>query len=362
MKKVINAIRNIKTILYVLFIILMLELCFRIYYFGFSALTHPFAYNNRGMLFSNLPQSVPETDICYRIKPNLHTFFRGKEFNSNQYGFREKNDVSVQPHQDTLRVALLGRSVSMGAGVADKDIYSRQLDDILTSSLTFPVEVLNFSVGGYRYQQVVSAYEHYVKPFQPDIILWPVYYGEFQTLDTGCRRPENVQPKWDQLRGYLIDFFLDNAIRAEVDQELISSLASDWHSRGRAFPPQSSANYEQILQHFIQRRQQEHIPVVLVALPLPPVTSLQTKEENFDTEHLFLKQWAQQYDNVQVVDARLNAPRVTKQDIIYLGDFHPTGYVHHEYAKAIAPQLQPILEKIHLLKNTDASNIHNQVE
>jgi hypothetical protein len=99
------------------------------------------------------------------------------------------------------------------------------------------------------------------------------------------------------------------------------------------------------LQQFIQRRHQEQIPVILVALPLPPITTLQVPQAEYPNAQAALKQWVAQHEGAELIDTGLVlADQITPQDAIYLGDFHPNSRVHRLYAVEIARQLMPLLQ------------------
>lgn len=333
--------------LLVILILLLMELAFRTYYFGTTALWQPWIYSNRGLIFSNLVQEVEQNDICYKLQANLNTYFRGKKFSTNQYGFRDLNNFSPQKPANSIRIAVLGRSVSMGSGVDDEQVYSQQLQQILREKLpNYNIEILNFSVGGYRYRQVASAYEHYVTKFAPDIILWPVYYGELQRFDPMCLGPQQVRPKWDNLRAYLMDFFVNRGLESLLEPLITANLAPDWHGRGRSVPVSAPlASYSEILTNFIANRRAEGITVILVALPLPPVTTLQVPVAQYPLAQAELTTWVG--NNVYLIDTGIQlATQITASDAIYLGDFHPNAAVHKLYAEHIAPELINIMRKL----------------
>ena len=91
----------------------------------------------------------------------------------NQFGWRER-DVPLEKAPGVFRIAVLGDSVTFGAGVEASLTWPRQLEAALVSS--HRVEVLNFSVVGYDIESIESVYREKVAAWRPDLVL----YGFFQ--------------------------------------------------------------------------------------------------------------------------------------------------------------------------------------
>lgn len=109
-------------------------------------------------------------DLIYELKPNFASF-DGK-YKTNRYGMRDY-EYSMAKASNTIRVCLLGDSISFGLGLESLD---QTFENLLEKRLnrygpTNKFEVLNFSVAGYNsYQEEIVLKEKVLK-FSPDMIL-----------------------------------------------------------------------------------------------------------------------------------------------------------------------------------------------
>jgi hypothetical protein len=87
----------------------------------------------------------------------------------NKFGMRDISRKLIK-NNETLRVALLGDSVTEGLHVPDFK-YTSYLIEKKLNSLNNNVEVLNFSFSGYGTAQQLALYKKLVKKFRPDIVL-----------------------------------------------------------------------------------------------------------------------------------------------------------------------------------------------
>ena len=87
----------------------------------------------------------------------------------NQFGMR---DISrkLKKNKETIRIAILGDSVTEGLHVPDFK-YTSYLMEKKLISLDKNAEVLNFSFSGYGTAQQLALYKNLVKKFKPDIVL-----------------------------------------------------------------------------------------------------------------------------------------------------------------------------------------------
>jgi hypothetical protein len=99
--------------------------------------------------------------------------FRGAAFRTNRWGMRDR-DYEQLPPSNTYRVAVLGPSHAMGAGVADNEVFEAVLEARLNreqkakSDRTF--EFLNFSVEGYSPTQQMHLLANRAVSFRPHAI------------------------------------------------------------------------------------------------------------------------------------------------------------------------------------------------
>lgn len=114
-----------------------------------------------------------QTVMLNEFIPHSQGTFKGKKISINKWGFRDRN-YSLEPEPKTIRIAIVGSSPSMGAGVSDEEVFEQLVEDRLNAnygsdSLRF--EILNFaksSIGIYHHAYLLETKIH---QFKPDYIL-----------------------------------------------------------------------------------------------------------------------------------------------------------------------------------------------
>jgi hypothetical protein len=111
----------------------------------------------------------------YELIPSLNSTYKGAPFRTNRWGMRDR-PYSMEKPVGTLRIAALGVSIEMGAGVREKDIYLALLEDQLNAENRIEgidrIEILNFGVGGYGIYDHLQVLEKKVLQFNPDALLF----------------------------------------------------------------------------------------------------------------------------------------------------------------------------------------------
>ena len=155
-------------------LIVLLEVSARLIIFG------PMGLDPRrvGILRDLDPRELVTYDtdpgVLYEYKPNLDVFFKLVPFRTNSRGMRDKEYEVVNP-TDTYRVAVLGSSFALPAGVEIEAAFHSLLEERL--SLEFAptsYEFLNFSVGLHGPSQFIAMLRHRALAFDPDLILFSV--------------------------------------------------------------------------------------------------------------------------------------------------------------------------------------------
>ncbi|MBA3342920.1 MAG: hypothetical protein H0T48_13950 [Gemmatimonadaceae bacterium] len=110
--------------------------------------------------------------------PSARSRFKGESIIINEWGMRDK-PYSKAPPPRTYRMALLGTSMTVGAGVPVEQGMESLLEDRF--NLEGPgiparrYEILNFSVGGYGIMQCVATLDQKVFDFKPTALLVGVF-------------------------------------------------------------------------------------------------------------------------------------------------------------------------------------------
>ncbi len=96
-------------------------------------------------------------------------------YRTNAYGMRGPETTLTRPDQ-TLRIACLGDSFTLGVGVHEADIFPTLLGPLLAQGQSPPtpwreVEVLNCGVSGFSTREERLFFEQIAEPFDPQIVL-----------------------------------------------------------------------------------------------------------------------------------------------------------------------------------------------
>jgi D-alanyl-lipoteichoic acid acyltransferase DltB (MBOAT superfamily) len=114
------------------------------------------------------------------LRPDAHVVFKGQPLTTNRWGMRDRDRLLAKP-EGTYRIALVGPSHAMGAGVADGETFARFLEERLNRSATpethIRYEVLNFAVPDYSLLQQLAILEERVVMFRPDAVFTTNHRG-----------------------------------------------------------------------------------------------------------------------------------------------------------------------------------------
>lgn len=325
------------------------ELSLRLALFGAAAVLRPGEYSPRANTLTAMVEPLDDPVIRFKMRPDLSMRFKGRKFSSNSIGCRSP-EFNLEKSPGITRVVVVGASITMGAGVADEAPYPRQMEKLLNKKaldshvpggLNHRHEVMNCAVGGYMSNQVAAYYEEYLASLAPDIIIMPIAYDGYWSLEqrVSPQYPslQDRLPAWDYLRGYFIDSFLYTALRGWAHDWLKPRLSGDWHERG--IEPYAAPGVETtaaVMSRFIAARHKEGIPVVLVAL--------HRLQESTLIDRAILRRrlldWVDANPGVYLIDTlEPLTGKVGLADRVFPGDNHPNERIHSLYAQVIVPRL-----------------------
>lgn len=102
----------------------------------------------------------------------------GIPFSVNSRGLRGP-EVHVKKTPGTTRVAMLGDSITFGFGVRDEETLPRRVEDYLKEVRPeLNVEVINFGVISYGFEEYPIVMDEQVRLYQPDVVVLQVYYND----------------------------------------------------------------------------------------------------------------------------------------------------------------------------------------
>lgn len=329
-----NVLRASLTIVLIVAGFLAAEMATRVALFGLDALVHPLRYSPRPNTLTDLAAPNADPVLTYRLNPGARGYFKGQRFSVNDDGFRGGPVAPAKP-AGVFRIASLGASITMGAGVADQEVYSAALAELLNGVVPGRFEVINASVGGYSARQIAVLYDQHVAKYRPDLVLFPVFYSGYQALDDAVPVSypplQSFVPARTDLRGYLLDSFLYQGLRETARAWLNSRLAVDWPVRGRPVPKAPPTIADELAK-FVAQRHAEGVPVCLLVLHRineePPPSDARYRHR--------IEEWVHAHPGSCLIDT-VPALRgeVGIDDRVYWGDNHPNARVHGLYAKEI---------------------------
>jgi hypothetical protein len=150
---------------------ILLEISYRYIIFGRDSLNYEKMNSVAPLGLSGLIEPSRDREIVYQLKPNLHTYFKMARFKTNSKGLRDKEYSMAKP-KNTIRVAVVGDSLTMPAGVKIEDAYHSILEEEFNTSCHGKnYEFINFAVGGYYLSQYWAVIRDKVMKWDPDMIL-----------------------------------------------------------------------------------------------------------------------------------------------------------------------------------------------
>lgn len=161
---------------FVLAVLLVTELSFRIYLYGPYAIS-PWRMNSFTQIHdSGLVQAATAPGVYFELKPGLDTWYKGTRFVTNSAGLRDR-EYTLARAPETFRIAVLGSSWEMGSGVALEEIWHSRLEEALNRRANNrKYEVINFGVDQYGLGEIIATLEHKVPLWSPDLVLVALTY------------------------------------------------------------------------------------------------------------------------------------------------------------------------------------------
>ncbi len=347
------------------------EVYFRMYYFGPESVVRFSQYvpASLGHPLSSVPY---DEEASYTgLVPGFRGVFKGGHFFVNQSGFRDK-DWRVEKEAGTIRIAVLGTSLSMGSGVHQDESYPSVLQRMLDedAGIAATVEVLNFGRGGYGPDDFVDMLGPQVMKYRPDIVLVEPY----DLTKRGLHRLEGFKGTkaeliaWGLREPHQLLFFL-RAIHNESGYMLMKRLRAagqtmqGWFPRGgvssareatESFVAQESTQEQsadedtgdeesqaQVADYMFRRIRETVGRRKAFALILPPMNEFPVKVRVGD----WLRRKCEQYGFELIDGLREDYDRGIKKVVIYVGDRHANAKTHRVFAGAAFRSISTYLRR-----------------
>ena len=149
----------------------LLEGSARLLLFGRAGLSPARVNSVRGLPQAGFTQPSPEPRLAFELRPNLDGWFKLVPFRTNAQGLRDGPYALAKP-PSTFRVAVVGSSFALPAGVAIEAAFHSRLEERFSRELApLRFEFLNFAVGMYNPEQVLAMLELRALAWDPDLVL-----------------------------------------------------------------------------------------------------------------------------------------------------------------------------------------------
>lgn len=330
---------------------ILLELSARVYLFGPAGLVPAVVNSVRGLPQTGYTQPSAEPRLVFELRPNVDGLFKLVPFRTNSHGLRDR-EYALRKPRNTFRVAVVGSSFALPAGVAIERAFHSLLEERLSTEFA-PVryEFINFAVGMYNPEHVLAMLELRALDYDPDLILvtatelsmpWLVHDPsseagrEVRRLDP--KALPSFQKAYPVLRSFLFRLVMQRmgyappSPREEIGsvEQLFIALAESWRPPTRtpggpgapAYPAEGS-----VIQRMARVRERTGIPIALVRL------------EFEDTERLPVDLQVEEEargHRIAYLDTREAFRGTRASDFwIYELDPHPSWKAHEVFAQGI---------------------------
>jgi hypothetical protein len=114
-----------------------------------------------------------DPSLVFEYRPNLDVFFKLVRFRTNSRGMRDREYALAKP-PGTFRVAVLGSSFALPAGVEIEHAFHSRLEERLGRAGSTRYEFLNFAVGMYGPGQCLAMLRLRALAYAPDLVVLEV--------------------------------------------------------------------------------------------------------------------------------------------------------------------------------------------
>jgi hypothetical protein len=252
--------RFVRPLLFIVALLLMVELSFRVYLFGPVSL-NPLKMNSFNQIHrSGMTQAASIPAVYFELKPDLDTWYKGTPFITNGQGLRD-DEYPLVKEDGTFRVAVLGSSWTMGSGVEAQEIWHSVVEQQLNRDFApQKFELINFGVDQYGIGEIIATLDNKIAAYGPDLVI--IAITQFTPT---IEWPDPPVPYVEQPRHN--PFFESYTLRV-IDLTLGLGLYSDSEETRKSVsnPGQLRQQLEVAVEHIERFSDHYDVPVMLVKL------------------------------------------------------------------------------------------------
>ncbi len=331
----ISNFRVFRTPIILISLYLILEIGLRIYLVGFHTVFNWIKYNPQGILLTDIAMAVDDPSISWKLSPNVKAILKTKPFTTNSLGFRN-SEFPVIAEKGKTRIAIMGRSITMGSGVTDDEVYTQVLQDLFNVWKPDSIEIINCGVAGYSLKQMLDYYDGYVSNLKPDMVLIPLSPNDMTNKVYPIPPPlSQAKTSITNLKYHLSYTFTYYVIKTFVKRATENIISVDWKERVSQInkPQTSTLTSESLLSEFISKRDQEGVKCYFF--------SPNRRADGSDQDKSGIKIFLSQYNETKYLSINdyVN-DHIPENRYIYYPDTHPSKEMHALIANALFQQLK----------------------
>ena len=141
---------------------------------------------------SRVKRPSANPNISHEHIPLSEDHLMGVDVRINSLGYRD-GEFPVEKPAGTLRVAMLGDSITFGWGVEQDATFSALVEQDLARHTSSPVEVINFGVGNYNSVQEVTAFTEKGLSLDPDYVVVNYFLNDAEPVPRRSRKAKVLE-------------------------------------------------------------------------------------------------------------------------------------------------------------------------
>lgn len=278
-------------------------------------------------------QVSPIEEIGHEHVPKVDTVLMGAPVSINAIGLRD-DAVAVPKPDDTVRVLMLGDSITFGWGVADEERVSERLEAMLSEDTALHrrrLEIVNAGVGNYNAAMSVAWYLNHGRALEPDIVVFNYFINDAEP------RPARQGGFIRETSAAYVYFAgkVDTAMRLMEERR-------DWRDYYAALYDSSAPGLRAMTEsfdRFADATYQDDVPVLFVIYPeLRELTPYP-----FQRETDIVAELAREH-GWPVVDLLPAVADAAPEDLwVTVPDPHPNGHANELFSNALMAPLRALL-------------------
>ena len=272
-------------------------------------------------------------DIGHRHRPNARAVLMGEDVRTNAYGFRGP-EISEKPAPGVARIAFVGDSITMGWGVAEQDVFSTRVIEMLKAQGR-KVDGYNLGVGNYNTQQELALFRDVGMKVKPDIIVLLYFINDGEPI------PTYDQTSWleEHSEAWVVLNYRLDALRRQF------SVQPDWKHYYRNLYNDDAPGWiktKQSLVEFAKLAREMNVP--LIVFNVPELHELKPYPFADVTAKVRAVVEGQKVPFIDLLPSVENLDPASLW--VTVPDPHPNGKADIAMSKAMVPDLLPTLDKL----------------